>query len=283
MSVSVGILYSSQRLLKLIQNNQMSTHELIEQFNKIYVAGTSYVLDTCISCGWLEVNLSGLLQITNKGQEILAAQSATEQLRAQLKHYIYTIKPRWSKVLHYGRAEAVQHFPKEIVQCFEEAELLSTLDKTTVNWWDKLGSFSRSGVEERKDSIGRQGELLSLQYEENRLGITPIWKSFESNFVGFDILSKVSSDDLSNLSIEVKATTNISNKIIFHVTENEWNVSSLTKNYIFHIWTLSPEPQLYILSPDILSMSIPKNQGKGTWENVRIQYDKDELKAYRKK
>ncbi|MBE0340720.1 DUF3883 domain-containing protein [Paenibacillus sp. 28ISP30-2] len=282
MSISVGILYSSQKLLIIVRDNQISANELLEQFKKIYVAGTSFVIDTCKICGWVEVNISGCLQITKIGKEILSTQSSVEQLRAQLKYYIYSIKPRWSRVLHYGRTEAVQHFPQEIVQCFEEAELLSDLDKGTVDWWDTLGAFSRTGIEEKKASIGREGELLSLQYEEKRLGIIPSWKSFESNFVGFDILSKVSGEDSSNLSIEVKATTNNSNRITFFITENEWHVASLTKNYIFHLWTISREPILYILTPDIVGESIPSNQGRGRWETVRIEYNIDELELFRK-
>lgn len=283
MSVSVGILYSSQRLIKLVRENLLTINEILEQFTKIYVASTPYVIDICKSCGWLEISPSGFLQVTSKGLEILEARSTTEKLRNQLKHYIYTSKPRWSKVLHYGRTEALQHFPKEIIQCFEEAELLGDykLDESTVYWWDMLGTFSRRGLEEKKSSIGRRGELLSLQYEEKRLGITSVWKSFESNFVGFDILSKVSEYDASNLSIEVKATISTSDKITIFITENEWNVASLTKNYLFHIWSLTPTPVLYILTPDIIKLSIPHNEGNGNWETVRIEYGKDELKPYR--
>lgn len=282
-SFSVGILYSSQRLLKLVNENLMTTHQVLDQFKKIYVAGTTYVIDTCKACGWLEVNSSGYLQITSKGQDVLNAQSSNEMLRVQLRHYIYNIKPVWSRVLHYGRTEAIQYFPKEIKQCFEEAELLNNLDDSTIQWWDTIGAFARKGIEDKKISIGRTGEKLSIQYEESRVGCTPIWISLESNFAGFDILSKVSGTDTSSLSIEVKASVSNADKIIFFISENEWKVASLTQNYIFHIWSLSEEPVLYILTPEIIKTSIPMNQGNGTWENVRLEYVKKELEPYRKK
>ncbi|MFC6334253.1 protein NO VEIN domain-containing protein [Paenibacillus septentrionalis] len=285
MSVSVGILYSSQRLIKLICDNLMTTNEILEQFTKIYVARTPYVLDLCRTCRWVEISPTGFLQVTNRGLEILEAQSITEKLRIQIKHYIYTLKPTWSKVLHYGRKEALHHFPQEIIQCFKEAELLGdySLDNSIILWWDIVGAFSRSGVEEKKNSVGRRGELLSLQYEEKRLGVPPTWKSFESNFVGFDILSKVSKDDDSNLSIEVKATVSTTDNISFFITNNEWNTASLTKNYLFHIWSLAASSVLYILTPEIIELSIPSNKGNGKWESVKIEYKKNELESYKAK
>ncbi|MBA9085988.1 hypothetical protein FHR92_002460 [Fontibacillus solani] len=285
MSVSVGLFYSSQRLVKLICDNLITTNEILQHFTKMYVASTPYVIDLCKSCGWVEINPSGFLQVTGKGFEILEVQSITERLRIQLKHYIYTLKPSWSKVMHFGRTEALQHFPQEIIQCFEEAELLGdyNLDDSIILWWDTLGAFSRRGIEEKKNSIGRRGETLTLQYEEKRLGVTPLWKSFESNFVGFDILSRVSRQDNSNLSIEVKATTSTSDSISFFITHNEWNVASLTENYLFYIWSLAPTSTLYILTPDIVELSIPNIRGNGDWETVKVEYKKSELERYKVK
>jgi hypothetical protein len=281
MSFSVGILYSSQRLLKLVHENILTLSQLQDQFKKFYVASSKYVIDLCKTCGWIEINSDGYLQVTRKGQEVLLSDSVVGMLRLQLKHYIYTTKPSWSRVLHYGRKEAFQYFPNEVKQCFEEAELLSNYDDSTINWWDTLGAFSRRGIEEQKISIGRKGEHLSIEFERKRVGLTPIWKSIDSNFVGYDILSKVSIDDASNLNIEVKTTSGNSDKIIFYITENEWNVATMSENYVFHIWSLHKEPVLYILEPEFVGNSIPLNRGSGIWENVRIEFTRNELEAYK--
>lgn|SRR5690606_14124050 len=279
MSFSVGILYSSQRLLKLVSENKLTLSQL--QDKKFFVASSKYVIDLCKTCGWIENNPEGYLQVTRKGTEVLASESVVEMLRLQLKHFIYTTKPAWSKVLHYGRLEALQYFPNEVKQCFEEAELLRDYDDSVIQWWDTLGAFSRRGVEEQKIFTGRVGEHLSIEFERKRVGLSPVWKSIDSNFVGYDILSKVSVDDESILRIEVKTSSGNSDNVIIHITENEWNVATMSENYIFHIWSLYKEPVLYILDPDFFKINIPLNQGRGFWENVRIELAKKDLEAYK--
>ncbi len=282
MSLSVGILYSSRKLLEILSENSLSSQDILSQFKKIYVARTEYVIDICKVCGWIEVTDSGCFFVTSKGQEILQTPSSTDMLRIQLQHFIYSKKPVWSRVLHYGRSEALQYVPKDVTQCFEEAGLLGTVDSSTISWWENMGAFSRRGIEDKKKSIGNKGELLSIQFERDRIGVNPIWKSFESNFAGYDILSKVSEEDNTSLMIEVKATIG-TNKITFFITENEWKVALLSKNYLFHVWSLSQEPTLYILKPCDLEKNIPQNQGKGLWESVRIEYTQEELEPYRMK
>lgn len=281
-TLSVGILYSSHRLLKQVgENLPINASEFPHMFQKYYVASSKLVLEASLKCKWLEINLNGYLVVTTLGEDIIKCSTPAMAIREQLKHYIYAFKPSWSKILHNGRAEVLYFLPHEIKQCIEEADLVNNYDDETIKWWDILAEFARKGIEDKKNFVGRTGEKLSVQFEEKRIGSKPIWQSIESNYSGFDLLSKVDKNDKSNLKIEVKTTTSFSSSIGIHITRNEWSVAEDSDKYIFHIWVLNPNIVLYILHVDQIRRHIPIEQGEGSWESTKIDLKTKEMQAYK--
>ena len=55
-----------------------------------------------------------------------------------------------------------------------------------------------------------------------------------------------------------------------HITRNEWETAQSSLNYIFHVWHLSGENQLFVLSVSDIEKHIPTNNLAGEWETVEI-------------
>lgn len=119
---------------------------------------------------------------------------------------------------------------------------------------------------------GRKGERLTLKYEHSRTGKEPIWQSIESNLSGYDVLSCFSESDETPLQIEVKASENSLDYADFHLTSNEWESATLARNYLFHLWELSPNPKLAIVTVEQMEKHIPVNSGEGYWETAQVPY-----------
>jgi hypothetical protein len=120
--------------------------------------------------------------------------------------------------------------------------------------------------------VGRQGERRSLDYEQARVGKRPEWHSIESNKSGFDLLSLKDVGNSTELQIEVKASEQPVASAQFHITRNEWEVAGSAPHYVFHIWSLTTNPKLAVLTPEIVNEHIPTENGRGKWESVVIPY-----------
>lgn len=275
MNFSVGLLYSSQELLKLIKANSGVSKNFGTIFSTFQVASADEVLKLAQNGKWIIFSPDGRAEITKDGFEILNSPTPIEALRIQLKHLIWELQPSWAHLLIKGRFEASKGFSPEIQQCFTEAELFENLDDRTVNWWDSLAATVRSKKQFENLQTGRKGERLSLGYEKYRTGLYPIWQCIESNHSGFDVLSKVAKADPQNLLIEVKASENPIKQATFVISRNEWNTAENNPNtYIFHLWCLNEpaKPVLYEAPKEIVEKHIPTDQGVGNWENVRIRF-----------
>ena len=277
MVFSVGILYSVQKFLRFINENEIKATEFSTAFNRYESTSSQMVLEVAEGCNWIQLDLGGNLSVTAKGFEILNQKDMLYALRVQLKHLIEMVKPSWSYLIHKGRKEAFQYFPSDVKQCFKEAELINSYDKDVIKWWDMLALAVRGQQLDTQLEIGRTGEELSLEYERKRVNKDPVWQSIESNLSGYDILSIVSVEETTPLRIEVKASTKVSNSFSFYLTRNEWNVADTSNNYLFHLWFLSETPELFILDKDEIANHIPTNQGNGSWENVKITFTLEEL------
>lgn len=279
MSFSVGILYSSQSFISFVKANQINGIEFPTMFKKFEVADAKSVLNTSLRCNWITLNVHNRLEVTKLGEEILEEDTAKDKLRIQIAHLIEVYKPSWASLICYGRTEAAKFFPPEVKQCFFEAGLLDGYDLDIVQWWDKLSSIVRGLSEDVCLTIGRYGERLSCIYEEKRTRIKPKWQAIESNLSGYDILSQKSESDTNPLRVEVKASS-YEGELKFHVTRNEWKVASTTEDYLFHIWKLKPQIQLFILKADDMKKHIPLDRGNGIWEKVEIRFTEEELKIF---
>ncbi|PZD84860.1 DUF3883 domain-containing protein [Bacilli bacterium] len=274
---SVGILYSVQHFLTTLEKNSQSAFQINESFQLYYVATIEQVVNTSLENEWVILE-NGMYKLTTKSKEVLSAKGYEKRLRIQLKHMIETLKPTWFSLFHRGRKEAIRYFPPEVLQCFDEADLLYSYNSDVIEWWDYLSSFSRKNMEDNKLIIGRQGERLSVIYEKNRTGFDANWVSVESNLLGYDILSRKSSTCDEKLKIEVKSTKSLeSGKFNFYLTRNEWDLAINSINHIFHFWILEENPKLYVYNSTELKDYIPVDNKNGKWQLAKIKINKMEL------
>ena len=95
-------------------------------------------------------------------------------------------------------------------------------------------AFQNDIYERNKIDLGRQGEELSLQYEEYKTGNKPSHESVKRENLGFDIISFLP----NNIEKKIEVKTCKSSE--FYITRNEWEtaLNSISQNelYEFHIW-----------------------------------------------
>lgn len=273
MEFSVGILYSAQEILRFIKGNPRVLSGFSEIFDSLdTVASPKIVFEVCQRCEWVQIDVDGYVNLTDKADSIVADYPSEIILRTQLHHLIDAYKPTWIPLLTRGRNESIKYLPQDIVQCLREADLLNTYSDEVVLWWDKVGKISRRTDKDEKMDVGRRGEKMSLAYETKRTGRQPKWQGFESNFSGYDILSVVNTDKSDYLNIEVKTSNSVLDVASFFVSRNEWGVAVKSSNYLFHLWALVPKPTLFIISVDNIKTHVPSNNGDGDWVSVEIPF-----------
>jgi len=244
----VGIIYSARDFLKIIHHNQGIEVSAIRDSEKFVLTNFSNVLKLCQEVDWIEIDIDGDVNITSRGEEVLACGNYPESLR-------------------------VNFLPYHVRQCFVEAELFSSTDLSVVDWWDSQRHFVIDNISFQRQKTGRLGEKLSLDYEKKRTGVEPYWQAIESDLAGYDILSVLKSNNNSPLMIEVKTSNLVKKEAIMYLTRNEWEVSKSSKNYVYHLWTLEPEENLVIIQTSQIEEHIPSDEGDGKWKNVAIPFD----------
>jgi hypothetical protein len=272
MTISVGQLHSAKKLLDWVAKNQLVKSD-ISIFNRVLVCPAMDVLNLCTRCGWLEINLDGVLQLSKRGYELNNINDYRIRLRYQIQDIVSREQPSWSRLFPKGRDETINFVAADIRQCLDEAGLLSPqVTDDIVVWWDEISGLVRGIKSATLSQTGRAGERLTLNYELNRTGKTAIWQSIESNLSGYDVLSCISITDESPLQIEVKTSDNSLSHASFHITSNEWETALLSRNYVFHLWLLDENPKLAIVAIDKIAEHIPLNVGDGEWESVKIPF-----------
>jgi hypothetical protein len=269
---SVGVLYSAQEFLRFVQTEALTDLSFPEIFQTFGVASPNAILEVSQQAGWIRVDTSGKLRLTNSGLQIASILDATVALSTQLGSLIETTMPPWLPLLSRGREEAAKYLPPDVMQCLSEAGLFESPTDQIVQWWDTYSKVSRRATNDLRIETGRIGEKLSIKYEISRTNRQPEWRGFESNLLGYDILSIIDKDDHSRLRIEVKTSRSTFKDASFHLSVNEWTVATTSPPFIFHLWTLCPSPILAIIYPDDVSPHVPNNNGLGCWESVDIQF-----------
>ena len=157
-----------------------------------------------------------------------------------------------------------------------EAGLIDSQDEGVIDWWDRLAGEERAKSDANLGDIGRKGERLTLQYEEQRTGVKPAWRSIESNLSGYDILSQRSAEEKEKLLIEVKTSTQTIENACAIISRHEWDVATMKNNlerYLFYFWAISSGVNsLAILSVDEIRSHIPSDNEAGKWENASIPF-----------
>lgn len=272
MTLSVGQLHSAKQLLDWVSKSQLAKSDM-SLFTHVLVCPAIDVLNLSTRCGWVEIDLDGILKLSDRGLDIHKTDNYQVRLRMQMQDIISREQPSWSNLFPKGRKETARFVAADVRQCLDEAGLLSSPpDDEVVAWWDEMAGLVRGIKSSVLSQTGREGERLSLAYEKDRTGIQPIWQSIESNLSGFDVLSCLSDTDSTLLQIEVKASENSWNHADFHLTANEWESATLARNYRFHLWSLGTSPTLAVVTVDQMEKHIPSNAGRGEWETVRIPF-----------
>lgn len=193
---------------------------------------------------------------------------------AAIEAIIIARSPFWIRLAPAGRNHVLQAMGINGTQCLRSAGLLGS-DACATDWWDTLASVNRGERDARLLAQGREGERLSLAYENARLrreGISrdPIWVAIDDNTVGYDILSYTWHDgDEINRLIEVKTTQADPPRMI--ISRNEWKTAEQYGAALeFHLWNLNTGA-LIIYTVEDIKVHIPTDNGQGKWESVEIR------------
>ena len=195
-----------------------------------------------------------------------------------LKKFIFSTKPSYLYSLIHGLAEFKKSLNEDEYQCFSDAGLLEELNlknESICRWWDEVERLSWEESKSDNLDTGRIGEKKTLKFEENRLiklGVKkkPYWEARNSNRSGYDILSyDKNNKEIFEIYLESKSTVNQNG--YFYLTKGEWRKAEEKKDkfYIYHWHVKSESPR--IISYDELRKHIPKNRGKGIWNDIIIK------------
>lgn len=273
--LSVNVISSAILLLQRLENYRFSSLTELA-YVKITSLNVEDLFEFSQNCGWVCEN-ANTPAITSRGRGILNLHDQGLHIdlkRTMLMDYVLTVSPIWSNRIPYGRSEATIFMTKDEKACFSEAGLLSErLDPGIVEWWDTVANKIRAKARQAQNDTGRIGERNTIKYELKRTHSEPKWMSVDSNLAGYDVRSKVSSDDHSTLLIEVKTSTSSIEQAYFHVTSHEWGVAQASMAYVFHLWCLSGKKRLLaIVSPEEIFPYIPTNNLSGEWESAKIPF-----------
>lgn len=270
MTFSVGVLYSCQTLLEVVQAGGVDSANFAASFAKIGVADAKVVLATAQKCRWLHISEEGGLRLTERGTYLRNFTAPEACLREQLFDVLMAEPPAWSRRMIQGRFEALQTMPDDARQCFEDCALTKGTDDETVEWWDRATGGLRSERSKAVQIIGRRAEKYSLEFERKRTGKDPIWQGLETSVSGFDVLSVIDADSDKRLKIEVKGSGMNKSDASFFVTRNEWNTATKSSDFHFHLWLVRDKPKLFVVPASDVQPHIPQDSGSGRWTGAEL-------------
>jgi hypothetical protein len=243
-----------------------------KSLGKLGVVSSDRVTKCAMLLGWAEVTDGGLLALSLRGHAIRTMPRTDERLRAALLDLVEATDPPWVQGARFGRRHVLDYSPPEIAQICREAGLATGSSAEVVAFWDMLAARARGLHAVRLNETGREGERLTLRFEEQRTGRAPRWIALESNLDGYDVLSCVASDNTSALCIEVKASR-IANGAELYLTRHEWETALTLERYVLHLWDLSAkEPRLAVIDLSAVGAHIPSDCGGGKWDCVQVAF-----------
>lgn len=272
-ALSPGLAQGCFELLGIVSRNPLTFPQISASFANLGSLSTTTVIETAQGLKWIQADDEGIAIITPSGSRLLSIPEYEPMLRQALLDYIDIERPPWIQNASFGRSRVLSFAGNAIAQVFVEADLAHGTDEDVVAFWDALSARARGQRTDRLTAIGRQGERLTLAYEEARTGHKPKWVAIDNNEDGYDVLSVLSPNDACQLSIEVKAST-MGYSGTFHLSRNEWDRSTELDNHIFHLWAIRPNsrPHLAVIAPQEMQGHIPRDLGSGSWESVEIPF-----------
>lgn len=277
--ISVNIVSQALLLISAMQKHGCDDIKEIEQLKLPYGVNRDAAIAFAHQCEWVKICNESI--VFTKFGEIIAASfngvTIDQSLwQAILAKYIKTSEPAWAQRIPYGRKEAYLIMTIEEQRCFDEAGLMDSTDAAVIDWWDSIAEYERAKKASSLADIGREGERLTMMFEQRRTGITPEWISVESNLAGYDILSHKESNSDDNILIEVKSSSKAIDDAFCIITRHEWETANRNNNiqrYFFYIWNLCNQKKSLAIV-DVLKMKqhIPIDSSNGKWTEVEIPF-----------
>jgi hypothetical protein len=150
--------------------------------------------------------------------------------------------------------------------------LLGPWQDELIEWWAAAGLLSRIRRSEKLSKTGRRAEQLSFEYESDRTGYPAERIYLDTNFAGFDVLSRLSKLDATPLPIEVKGSERRPKEADFVLTRNEFRAARGSSEYLVHLWHVGDIPQLFVVPFAEVNKHLPIDQGDGRWETARLPF-----------
>jgi hypothetical protein len=272
-ALSPGLAQGCFELLTIASRNTLTFPIIRASFAYFGSLSSSTVVDAAQRLNWLQASADGVAVITPSGSRLLSIAGYEGMLRQALLDYIDVERPPWIQNASFGRSRVLSFAGSAIAQVFVEADLARGTNDSVVAFWDALAARARGQKNDLLTEIGRQGERLTLAYEEARTGRKPKWVAIENSDDGYDILSIVAPDNTRPLSIEVKAST-MGTAGSFYLTRNEWNRSMELENHVFHLWAIRQDSKasLAIIAPQEMQNHTPHDFGDGNWHVVEVPF-----------
>jgi hypothetical protein len=271
MTFAVGVLYSVHEFLEFAESARLTAQAFASE-RRFVLTQPDLILEVSQNCNWIHLTADGQIRLTERGEKIVKSASAPIRLRLQIEDLIEFHNPPWAAKIRHGRKEAIVAMPNDVTQCFQESGLLETWSDELIEWWDATSLLTRARLSEKLSKTGRTAERWTCDYEQRRTGSSPEHVCLDSNYAGYDILSRVSDLDSSPLPIEVKGSERRPKEADFVFTRNEFQVAANSPGYRIHLWFVSPQPQLYDVPFNEVAKHLPSDRLDGRWETVRVPF-----------
>lgn len=271
-SLSPGIAFDCFNLLEYLNRYPISITSIESELYRSDRRYAERLIEFCKEISWIRSNESGIAVLTPRGAIIAATEGYPGKLRQTILDYAEELEPPWVKLAIDGRKRLLSYAPRDVAQCLVEAELSIGHSEPIIFFWDQLAAIGRGQRGVERSEIGRHGERLSLEYERNRTGREPEWRSVECNADGYDLLSIASSVDIRPIQIEVKASqAGLCGAM--HITRNEWSASELMPLHRFHLWdTSSKRPALAVVYREDVAKHAPSDNCAGSWLSFAVPF-----------
>ena len=269
---SPGVAQGCFELLGILSRSSLTLRQAVVSFSHLGSMRSSEIAVFAQETGWVRTSDDGLAVLTPQGLRLLSLVGYEPMLRQALLDHIDTAKPPWVQCATYGRSRVMSFAGSGVAQVMVEAGLANGYEDDVVSFWDDLAARARGLRDASLSRIGREGERLTIAYEEARTGRKPKWVAVNNNSDGYDVLSIIGDRDIRSLSIEVK-TTMQGQAGSFYLTRNEWEMAQERTAHLFHLWDVKcAPPMLAKISVDDMSRHVPADSGSGTWESVAIPF-----------
>ena len=277
--ISVNIVSQALLLVSLIKKHNCKYLKEIQQLKLPYGINRDAALSFSRQCKWI-LEETDYFSLTEQGQDIVDSFNGMliDPLlwRKILDGYIENCQPIWAKRIPYGRKEAYLIMTIEEQRCFVEADLITSTNPDVIEWWDTIAERERAKKDSSLLDIGREGERITLIFEQQRTGVVPNWISVDSNLSGYDILSQSANNSNDRILIEVKSSYKSIEDAVCIVTRHEWETAQRNNNvnrYYFYVWKLSASKKsLAIVDVARMKQYIPVDSSAGKWQEVTIPF-----------